>query len=732
MSQSPPRVRARVSEVRDNGVLVKVLDSGRAGFIRRRELSWDRRVGRLPQMPMPGEDVDAVIIEDSAETGLLYLSIRRLSDPWEPVIANRKYQVGQSVSGEVVNVRRFGAFVQLEPGIDARVPPAGVPLPKDQTIEDVLWVGDQVRGVITKAELGTHEIELSLWDELRRLETVPDRKAVQLALLGGETGTAGPAGPEATDQPRIVRRFRPRIPRPQRFLVVDDDPQARRLICQRLEKEYGILADEAPDGKEAVAKVRQGLPYGLAIIDVRLDGEHGAEVAERLWALRPDLPVLYVSVAELSDRDRAAIDTSRTPLSSKEPDAIVEWIDRLCSGDWGFQESAGAESADHFVQQLGLAAFVRRSLKERLGDMLGALRQKAGVSHAIVLELDPTGRQVSVLAADPPLPDHLCASPGGLYYSPARNVIEDEEEFRRNDIQEGDAQFKNLFPRLTYRSCLGLPIRIPDHLTRHALFLLDRRAWSFDARRRKQKLQQARLAAQFLAVAIERSVLLEHMRQYQSQYADGRLLNDMVHEINNKLGGIRSQAQRLLENLPDAGQAANPPDRWLDTARDAANKIVRDEEEIKQLVQAYRRLARGELGRVSVNEAVQAAIRQLTYTAKDAMVEIVLDLADDVPPAWGIQSQLEQVILNLALNAIQQIARQHEQFEKIEAERRGDALPGRLVIVQSRYRGPGFPCPIQVRVVDTGPGVHWRDQERIYAMGAVSYTHLTLPTIYSV
>ncbi len=464
------------------------------------------------------------------------------------------------------------------------------------------------------------------------------------------------------------------------------------------------------------------LLFGVVVDDVdparaAAAAEHGAEVAERLWDLRPDLPVLYMSGAVLNDRERAAIDTSRTPLSSKEPDAIVEWIDRLCSGDWGVQESAEAEPSDRFVHQLGLAAFVRRPLKERLSNMLGDLREETGVSHAIVLEMDPTGRKVSVLAADPPLPDHLCASPGGLYYSPARNVIEDEEEFRRNDIREGDAQFKNLFPRLDYRSCLGIPICIPDHLTRHALWLLDRRAWAFDVKRRDRRIEQARLAAQFLAVAIERSLLLEHMRQYQSQYADGRLLNDMTHEINNKLGGIRLQAQRLLDNLPGAGQPTNAPDGWLNTVRDAASKIVRDEEEIKQLVQAYRRLARGDLERVQVNEAAQAVIRQLTYTAKEAQVEIIPDLAADVPPARGIQSQLEQVILNLTLNAIQQIERQQEQFRQLREERRGDVLPTSQVIVQTRYRGPGFPCPIQVRVVDTGPGIHWQDQERVYAMG---------------
>jgi signal transduction histidine kinase len=303
-------------------------------------------------------------------------------------------------------------------------------------------------------------------------------------------------------------------------------------------------------------------------------------------------------------------------------------------------------------------------------------------------------------------------------------VIEDEEEFRRNDINpDQDARFKNFFPLLSFRSCFGIPLFIPDHVTRHALFLLDKRPWSFTIKggRISRCIRQTRLSARFLAVAIERSILLEHMRRYQGLYSHGQLLEDLVHEVNNKLGGLRAQATRLRDILPGT---LHEPERgthgwWLNKAKDAANEIAKAEAEIRQLVRAYERLARHDLEAVDVNDAVQKVSRQLEYTAKEAGVEVVLDLASDLPSARAIQSQLEQVVMNLVLNSIQQIELQSKLMENIGRERdeKTHLLQKGLVVVQTRYRGAGLACPIQIKVIDTGPGIHWQQQERIFSMG---------------
>jgi signal transduction histidine kinase len=137
------------------------------------------------------------------------------------------------------------------------------------------------------------------------------------------------------------------------------------------------------------------------------------------------------------------------------------------------------------------------------------------------------------------------------------------------------------------------------------------------------------------------------------------------------------------------------------------------------LVRAYQRLARHDLEPVDVNDVVHAVNRQLEYTAREAGVTIILDIQADIPCAGAIQSQLEQVVMNLVLNSIQQIELQRKLMERIGQERgeRMYLLQHGLVIVQTHYRGAEVPCPVQIRVLDTGPGIHWRQQERVFSMG---------------
>lgn len=729
-----PLVRVMVTETRDSGVYVKVHETARSGYIRRRELSWDRRVRVIPRMPQPGEEIDAVVLGDD-DHGYLRLSTRLLTDPWKDVISERRYRKGQQVEGEVVNIRHYGAYVQVEPGVDAVLWFRDIPRLPNQAIDEILRVGDRVLGVIKELDLERRKMELSIWDALCELEATEHRWKTQVELF--EDKQAAFQTLESFEQPvskmvtgsgfEVVRRFHPPIARPKRFLVVDDDANDLDLICRRLEQEYGVQVLGVRNGDEAAAAIKQGLAFGMALIDLKLNGEHGTEVAEKIWRVRGDqVPILFMSAAQPLDLETAAIDTVKTPLIEKNADEVIDWVDRMCSGylvDQNVTANEGLQGGDLFVRQLEMTAFARRSLEDRLQEMLAALRKHTQVAQTLVVELDLADRTVSVIAADPPLPDYIVErSIGALYYSPVRGVIEDEEEVRVNQIQQRDLEgrFKNFFPLLSYRSCFGIPLMIPDHVTRHALFVLDGRFGSFDIRRRKRRVQQCQQAGRFLGVAIERSLLLEHMRRYQKRYSQGQLAEDLIHELNNKLSGLRTQAARLQGIMPEEPCRSNSGTQdWFDKAKDAVAELAGVETELRELVKSYERLARHDFDAVDVNEVVQKVRSQLERTAREAGVDIVLDLGVDLPSARCIYSQLQQVVMNLVLNAIQQIKHHQQQFRAIRQE-----LPGQVlllsrgqVVVQTRCQDSGLPWPVQIRVIDTGPGAHWQQRDRIFSMG---------------
>ena len=721
-------VQVEVLEIRPNGVLVKILEDNRVGLIRRRELSWDRRVGAIPPMPDVGDQFEAKVIRDRRGARYVYLSLRQLTDPWQE--AKEKYRLGQVVRGEVVNIRRFGVFVQIAPGVDAIVRPRDIPLLRDQRLEEVLSIGDQVQGVITNISRRKREIEISLTKRLQELSVVPaeERKSIQLDLFRdrlypSETESVPHYALATSDDDKgLPRRYRPPIPRPERLLVIDDNETDLQEICQHLvEKGFGVEVDGVQTGKEALDKVRKGRLYGLAVIDLLLPDEHGAKVAEKLLHLKPDLAIVFTSANPLAEEEITGINGRRFPFTRKDPEAIAEWIDKLCSGYWEEIHKSDAVAytgSGSFVHQLGMTAFARRSLPEVFQQMLARLRLEARVSQCMVLEVDSINKVVSILAADPPLEKNVWEkSLDGLYYSPVRTVVEDEEHFYAINIdQDRDRRFRYFFPLLAFKSCLGIPLKIPDLVTRHALFLLDEHRKRFEV----EDLNRARLAARFMQVALERALLLDYMRRYEQRYSLGQLLGSLVHELSGKLDGLEGHIKSLPAILQKASTSIEGADRlkWLTEAMRAAEGIAQAKEELGELVNAYQRMVSGDLEAVDVNAVVRKVKRQLETKASEAGIKIDLEEQPGLPLARAVQSRLEQIMTNLVLNAIQQIDQQSRSMKQI-ADERGDKialLQQGQIIIQPRFNGTEVPYPIQIIVIDTGPGIHYQQRQRIFLL----------------
>jgi small subunit ribosomal protein S1 len=126
----PRLVKVEVLKTLASGIQVKILENGRPGFIRQRELSWDRGARYVSRTFAVGQILNAVILQDDPNALTVELSLRQVSDPWKQ--ARGKYWRGQIVEGEIVNIRNFGVFIQLEPGIDAIIWRREIPLLKDR------------------------------------------------------------------------------------------------------------------------------------------------------------------------------------------------------------------------------------------------------------------------------------------------------------------------------------------------------------------------------------------------------------------------------------------------------------------------------------------------------------------------------------------------------------------------------------------------------------------------
>src|SRR5215510_15132607 len=117
----PPgsRVTGRVTNVTDYGAFVE-LEDGVEGLVHVSEMSWSKKVKNPSKVVSPGDTVEAVVSDVNPEARRISLSLKdTLPDPWESVL--NKYKVGDSVSGKVRNLTDFGAFVEIEEGVDGLV-----------------------------------------------------------------------------------------------------------------------------------------------------------------------------------------------------------------------------------------------------------------------------------------------------------------------------------------------------------------------------------------------------------------------------------------------------------------------------------------------------------------------------------------------------------------------------------------------------------------------------------
>ena len=113
------KVRGKVVNLVPYGAFIE-LEEGVEGLVHVTELSWTKRVSKPSDMLRVGEEIDAVVLGIQKEDQKISLGLRQLeTNPWD--MARHNYPVGARVRGEVRNITNYGAFVELEEGIDGMV-----------------------------------------------------------------------------------------------------------------------------------------------------------------------------------------------------------------------------------------------------------------------------------------------------------------------------------------------------------------------------------------------------------------------------------------------------------------------------------------------------------------------------------------------------------------------------------------------------------------------------------
>jgi small subunit ribosomal protein S1 len=161
--------KGTVKNITDFGAFIDL--NGIDGLLHITDMSWGR-VGHPSEILKVGQDIDVVVLDINREKERVSLGLKqKLSNPWENIDA--KYQVGAHVKGKVVNLVPYGAFVELEPGVEGLVHVTELSWTKRiAKPSDVLKAEQEIEAVVLginreeqKISLGIRQLEANPWDQ---------------------------------------------------------------------------------------------------------------------------------------------------------------------------------------------------------------------------------------------------------------------------------------------------------------------------------------------------------------------------------------------------------------------------------------------------------------------------------------------------------------------------------------------------------------------------------------
>lgn len=185
------RVIGRVVNVTDYGAFVE-LEPGVEGLIHVTEMTWSRRMKHPSKVVTPGDQVEAVVLEVHSKERRISLGLKQLEpNPWTTI--DTRYSIGSVVEGRVRNMTDFGAFVEIEEGVDGLVHVSDLSWTKRvKHPSEVLKKGQLVQAVILSIDaksrrlsLGIKQLQPDAWESYFQNHKVGDIVHGRVCRLAG-------------------------------------------------------------------------------------------------------------------------------------------------------------------------------------------------------------------------------------------------------------------------------------------------------------------------------------------------------------------------------------------------------------------------------------------------------------------------------------------------------------------------------------------------------------------
>jgi small subunit ribosomal protein S1 len=154
------RVQGKVRNLTDFGAFVE-LEPGVDGLLHISDMSWTRNIGHPSELLKKGQAIETQILNVDRENKRISLGLKQIQpDPWESV--SQRYPMGSRVTGKVVRLTDFGAFVELEPGVDGLLHISQMSSRPIASPAEIVNVGDELTLLVIRVDPNERRIGLSL------------------------------------------------------------------------------------------------------------------------------------------------------------------------------------------------------------------------------------------------------------------------------------------------------------------------------------------------------------------------------------------------------------------------------------------------------------------------------------------------------------------------------------------------------------------------------------------
>jgi small subunit ribosomal protein S1 len=268
------KVKGKVVNLVPYGAFVEI-EPGVEGLVHVTELSWTKRIAKPSDVLKVGQELDAVVLGINREEQKISLGIRQLeTNPWD--VAHEKYPPGTKVKGAIRNLTSYGAFLELEEGLDGMI-----------HVSDMSWTrkinhpsesvkkGDVVEAVVLEVDKANQRISLGLkqlstdpWDGIEQFFKVGDLvkgKVTKLASFGAFVGLEH----DIDGLVHISQVSEERVDKIKNVLKVGDDVTARVIKIDRAERRIGLsikAANYSPEQLKEEQKMLDQLKPGEDLV----------------------------------------------------------------------------------------------------------------------------------------------------------------------------------------------------------------------------------------------------------------------------------------------------------------------------------------------------------------------------------------------------------------------------------------------------------------------------------